>query len=278
MESLMTLLAETRLAPLQCVTWGHPATTGSLNMDYYLSSELMEPPGAEECYSEQLVRLPGIGVHYRKPMIPRPLIDARRSRFGLRDDSTVFLCCQSMFKYLPEHDDVFVRIAQAIPNAQFMFLQQNPEVGFSFGERLARAFGHAGLDFTKHCVIRPHLGRPDYSSLNLASDVYLDSMEWSGFNTTMEAVACGLPVVTLPGRFMRGLHSYAILTQLGVTETIAANKDEFVAIATRLGVDVEYRRSVVARMAERHSELYSDVRSVKAVEDFLEEAVRARLG
>ena len=31
-----------RLAPVQSVGWGHPVTTGSQNIDFYLSSELME--------------------------------------------------------------------------------------------------------------------------------------------------------------------------------------------------------------------------------------------
>jgi hypothetical protein len=31
-------------------------------------------------------------------------------------------------------------------------------------------------------------------------DVFLDTIEWSACNTTLEALAHGVPVVTLPGR------------------------------------------------------------------------------
>jgi hypothetical protein len=34
--------------------------------------------------------------------------------------------------------------------------------------------------------------------------LYLDTIGFSGFNTAMLAVECGLPVVTREGRFMRG--------------------------------------------------------------------------
>ncbi len=40
--------------------------------------------------------------------------------------------------------------------------------------------------------------------LNRCCDLFLDSVGWSGCNSTLEALACGLPVVTWPGELMRG--------------------------------------------------------------------------
>ena len=46
MDPMTYFLAFARLAPVQCVTWGHPVTTGVPNMDYFISSDLLEPlPG-----------------------------------------------------------------------------------------------------------------------------------------------------------------------------------------------------------------------------------------
>ncbi len=64
MDSLTYFLAISRLAPVQCVTWGHPVTTGIPNMDYFISSEFLEPPGAQDHYSEQLVLLKRLPVYY----------------------------------------------------------------------------------------------------------------------------------------------------------------------------------------------------------------------
>src|SRR5207302_339611 len=58
----MAMISTLRLAPVQCVAWAHPITTGSPEIDYYLSSESMEPDNGQDHYSERLVRLPGIGV------------------------------------------------------------------------------------------------------------------------------------------------------------------------------------------------------------------------
>jgi predicted O-linked N-acetylglucosamine transferase (SPINDLY family) len=93
----------------------------------------------------------------------------------------------------------------------------------------------------------------------------------------MEAIACGLPVVTLPGRFMRGRHSYAILTQLGITETIATGKDDYVDIAVRLGSDPNWRKQLGKSMSDGLSSLCSDKSSIVALEQFLRDAVGDKL-
>src|SRR5207247_8154977 len=57
LDPVTSTLAHSRLAPVQCVTWGHPVTTGIPTLDYFLSSELLEGEGAEQHYTENLVRL-----------------------------------------------------------------------------------------------------------------------------------------------------------------------------------------------------------------------------
>jgi protein O-GlcNAc transferase len=273
----MMAISTLRLAPVQCLAWAYPSTSGSPNMDYFLSGDLMEPPDGDRWYTEQLVRLPGIGVCYPKPVIPRVLLQRTRKDFGLSDDRIVYLCCQSSFKYLPQHDDLFPRIARANHSAQFAFLAMNDLVAHDLEERLERAFMAGGLKARDHCVMLPQCPPFDYWNLNLISDVFLDSLEWSGGVTTMEAVACGLPIVTLPGRFMRGRHSAGILTQLGVTDTIARDKDEYVEIARRLGRDRQWRTEITERMAARHARLYDDTTPVRALEDFYRTVVEERL-
>lgn len=269
----MMMMSGLRLAPVQCVAWAHPITSGSPTLDYYLSGDLMEPEDAQDHYSERLIRLPGLGVCYPKPIIPRPLLRKSRADFGLGEDRIVYLCCQSIFKYLPQHDDLFVRIAKRIPEAQFVFLALNEAVAKDFMTRLRRAFEAQGLEATDHCVILPLLGKFDYWNLNLVADVFLDSLEWSGGVTTLEAIACGLAPVTLPGRYMRGRHTYGILTQLGVTDTVAHDKDEYVEIAVRLGANRDWRTDVISRMKSNHARLYSDTKCVRALEDFFRSVV-----
>jgi protein O-GlcNAc transferase len=273
----MAQLAALRLAPFQCVAWDTPLTSGAPAMDYFLSSELMEPGDVSGHYSEELVRLPGVGVSFAKPVIPTMLFTKTRTDFGLREDAFVYLCCQSIFKYSPEQDELVARIAQRVPNAQFVFLITNELAGNDFKRRLESAFSAAGLRAEKYCVWLPEMDVLDYWNLLQLGDVSLDTLFWSGGVSTFEAIACGLPVVTLPGELMRARHYAAILSQLGVTETIARDATEYVAIAAVLGQDRDRRRSIVRKMETAYPALYSDPHNARALETFLLRVVRERL-
>jgi predicted O-linked N-acetylglucosamine transferase (SPINDLY family) len=108
----------------------------------------------------------------------------------------------------------------------------------------------------------------NYWNLYLVADVFLDSIDYSGFLTTTDAVACSLPVVTLPGRFHRGRQTYGILRQLGVTDTVASSKAEYVDLAVRLGKDLDWRDEIKRKMAAGQESLFLDTRSVRTLEEF----------
>ncbi|QHG15604.1 tetratricopeptide repeat protein [Nostoc sp. ATCC 53789] len=257
-------MAGLRLAPVQCTAWGHPVTTGLPTIDYFLSSELMEPENAQEHYSEKLIRLPNIGVSYPKPYIP-PVIKTR-SDFQLPDDAVIYLCCQAPFKYLPQYDFIFAKIAHRIPQAKFVFLR-----GTLLQPRLKRAFAAIGLNSEDYCVFLSIPERLDYLMINLLSDVYLDTFTWSGGNTSLEAIACNLPIVTCPGEFMRGRHSDSFLKMLGVTDTIAENEAEYIDIAVKLGLDQSWRGIIAEKMSQNHDRLFDDKACVVGLEAFYKE-------
>jgi predicted O-linked N-acetylglucosamine transferase (SPINDLY family) len=234
----------------------------------------MEPENAQEHYCEQLIRLPNIAFSYDKPSIP----DATKSRldFQLREDAVVYLSCQSLSKYLPQYDYIFPEIAQRVSSAQFAFISSHisSDITLAFQQRLQGAFVKFGLKMEDYCVIVPRQTRIGYLNLMLASDICLDTFRWSGGITTLDAIACDLPVVTCPGELMRGRHSYAILKMLGITQTLAKNEAEYIEIAVRLGLDSAWRDSLVQQMKQRHSYLYDDKVCVAALEEFYQRVVR----
>ncbi|MFN0318579.1 MAG: hypothetical protein ACKVQA_26430 [Burkholderiales bacterium] len=275
MCSTVDKIAALRLAPVQCLAWGHPITSGLPTIDYFLSSVLMEPEDGDSHYTEQLIRLPGIGIPYPKPTLPEAILS--REYFQLSNTDIVYLSCQSLYKYLPQFDFVFSAIASQIPRSKFVFIQSlhSPEVTKIFQNRLADAFAGYDLDWQCHCCFVSRLQSQEYFSLNLVSDIYLDTIEWSGGNTTLEAIACGLPIVTTPGTFMRGRHSSAMLQQMGIGDTIGKDISEYIAIAVRLGLDLQFRQQIKSMLQEQHPLLYDDRRGVLMLEELLEKWAKA---
>jgi predicted O-linked N-acetylglucosamine transferase (SPINDLY family) len=266
-------LAALRLAPVQCTSWGHPDTSGLPTIDYYLSSDLMEPEDGQEHYREKLVRLPNLSIYYEPVEVE--YVSPSRADYGLRDDCPLFICTQSLFKYLPQYDEVFPRIAKEVGNCQFAFLgyHRSPILGKRFLHRLETAFANFDLRMDDYVKMLPNLKPPYYRALNRLADVFLDSIGWSGCNSTIEALGCDLPVVTMPGRLMRGRHSHAILKMIGLDETEGRDMDEYVAIAARMVKEPEWRREVSEKIARTKHMAYRDTECIRALEEFLRQTV-----
>jgi predicted O-linked N-acetylglucosamine transferase (SPINDLY family) len=267
MEPNMLLPAALRLAPVQCQGLGHPITSGLPTIDWALSSALMEPEGGEAHYTERLEKLPNLSFCYGRGRIEG--LKGQADLRHLRRQSIVYLCTQNLGKLLPEHDVLFARILEAVPDSELWFLAR-PAAAITerFRERLSTLCQDRGIS-SERVVVHGRLSPSEFLALNRAADVYLDGIGWSGCNTTFEAIAMGLPVVTLPGDLMRKRHSFAMLKMMGITETVAASEDDYVDIAVRLGLDGAWRRHMGERMRERASLIYDDETPIRALESFL---------
>jgi predicted O-linked N-acetylglucosamine transferase (SPINDLY family) len=277
MDPMTLRLASLRLAPVQCASLGHPDTTGLPTMDYYLSSELMEPIDGDEHYTERLIRLPNLGFSY----IPFdvPFIEPNHETFGLRSGSVVYLCSHALFTHLPQYDFIYPHIARENPDCQFVFISDfRYLVTEQFHERLRRTFSQYNLNADDYIVILPRLSQEKYHALNCVADVFLDTIGWSANNSTFEAIACNLPIVTLPGNLMRQRHCAGILNMMGMKETIASSINEYIELAVRLAKDSDWRQQIATEIAEKKNCIYRDRACITALEDFFEKAVKEKLG
>ena len=275
MDLVTYQLATCRLAPVQCVSWGHPTTTGLPTIDYMLSSDLMEVANAQDHYTEKLIRLPHLGIYY--DMVTEPLPHTNTLKLELPFQALLtqpgrvrYLCCQTLPKYLPQYDCVWVEIAKKVPSAQFIFLTHSSRsLTERFIQRVSRAFAEARLNPQDFIVVMPPLSFDRYLALNGLADIYLDSIGWSGGNTTLEAVAYGLPVVTWPQELMRSRHAGAILARMGLAEYGSDSRESYVQQAVLLGLDSSYRQVYSSKIQQNKAILYQDKQSMSELEAFL---------
>ena len=273
MDALTPKLAALRLAPVQVASWGHPETTGLPTLDHYLSAERFESAGADAHYSESLVRLPGLGCCVA-PAAVRPVeqaADLDLTDIGVRADATLIVCGGTPFKYTPEHDAVLVRIAQQVPSAQFLFFRNAVAAPLNdrLAARLSAAFTAQGLDPAAHLVLAPWMERARFFGVLTQARLFLDTFGFSGFNTVMQAVECGLPIVTQRGEFLRGRLGSGILEHLGLDELVAADDDATVALAVRLACDAQASADLRLRLAARRESMYGDKAPIRALEQHL---------
>lgn len=250
MEPLSLSLAAAQVAPVQCTFWYHPVTSGLPTIQYFVSSDGMEPVGAEKHYSEELVRLPGIASCYSRPVLPEAL---SRKELGLPEQGPLLLSPQFLYKYLPQHDSVLARILKDVPDATLVLIAHHasPMLTRRFLLRLSQALAREGLELQRRVVVLPSLTHTRYLQVNMACDLLLDTFAWSGGRTTLEALACGRPVVSLPGALMRGRHTACMLGLLGLDTLIAKDEDDYVRIAVRLARDPAWRSELSSQIQAR---------------------------
>ena len=268
MTPVSRLLSLKRIAPCQFTAWGHPVTSGAAEMDFYLSSDLMEPADAQAHYTERLVRLPNLALYLEEPK-ERP---ASGKSFGLPEGRVLYGCLQSLFKYVPRYDSVYPQIAREVPDALFVFIEGlAPYMTEIFRHRLETAFAAEGLDASRHVLFLPRQSGRDFDHLMQQMDVNADSLGWSGGNTSLTSIAAAIPLVTMAGAFMRGRHSSAMFSMMGTEEFIAASPDGYVQKLIALGRDREKRQHWADMLSANAPKLYRDEAFVSAFDRFLKQ-------
>jgi protein O-GlcNAc transferase len=268
MDALTYTLAFSRMAPVQCATWGHPVTTGSPAIDYFLSSELLEAEGADAHYTEELVRLPTLGTYYHRPA--RPSGDGARARLGLSEQANVYACPQTLFKFHPDFDPILAGILRGDPNGVLVLIEGRVA---TWTELLRERFSRTMPDVQDRISWLRPLPREEFLNLLAVSDVALDPIGFGGGNTTYEALAVGTPVVTLPGELLRTRIARALYAKAGYTELVTESADEYIEKAVRLATDPEYASGVRGRIAEDCATLFEDDSEIRDLEEFLDEAL-----
>lgn len=272
MDAGTYLLTHSRLAPVQVTAWGHPDTTGLPTMDYFVSSALVEPQGADNHYTERLIKLS------RLPCVYRPATDtpatASRADLGLPVTGTLYACPQSLFKLHPDFDQILADIAAGDPDGTIVLAEGNAR---HWKDLLRARWADRHPSLLDRVIFHGNLRYDDFLTFLGQVDVMLDPPHFGGGGTMYEAMIVGTPVVTWLGGFMRGRFAASAYRQMGITAPpIAERLEDYAALALALGRDVSRRQALreeLTKAAREH--LFMDVSVAREYEHFFVEAVKA---
>ncbi|MBU3077327.1 tetratricopeptide repeat protein [Sphingomonas quercus] len=265
MDAATTALAALRLAPLQVAAWGHPITSGLPTIDLYMSGDLIEPADGDRHYREQLVRLPGTGVCTQPPS---KAVEAWGDP-GRQPGTVRFALCHQSTKFDPGDDALIVEIARRVGRCEMWLVASRKHrwASEAVSDRLARALRAGGIDPSQVLRQVPWLAPDAFAGFLEAMDVYLDCPSFSGYTTAHGALARGLPLITLEGQFMRQRLAAGLLRQIGITDTIASSRADY--------VDKAVAAAESCRAGEGAAGWRSRIRAAALLADGNREAVRA---
>jgi predicted O-linked N-acetylglucosamine transferase (SPINDLY family) len=224
----------------------HIATPGPVGLhaiDFKLTDEFAESPDAQDFLIERLLPVPGGVFPWRRYSPQAPM---RRDAAGTRSGAFVCGAFVSLMKLSPRCLRLWRTILERVPDAVIALSPPSPAWHAAYLRWL-----HAhGID-AERVLFVPHgsdeaAGLARYGVL----DVALDPMPCGNVNGTMEALAMGVPVVTLAGVRHGERLGNALLRRFGVTDTIAADEAAYVELVVRLARDSGWATDLRRRIVE----------------------------
>lgn len=263
-----------RLAPVQVTSWGIQVTSGIPNVDYYLSSDLVEAPEANEHYSEQLVRARTLLTYQQRVKAPDKC--KTRAEFGFSDDQHLYVCIQHLGKFHPDYDALLADILRRDPQGKVVGTEDPHGHG---AKKLRERWTRDIPDVADRIILLPRLPQAEYLSMLIAGNVLLDPMHFGGVSTTYDGLSLSKPIVTLPTRHHRGRYTAGCYARLGITRCVARDAEEYVQLAVDLGRDREKSDFISAQIRENSWRVFEDNESVREHERiFRELAAKGRAG
>ena len=104
--------------------WGHPITTGSKNVDYFISSKFMDGNNHAN-YSEKLVLLNGIGFNYKTDD------DLELIKNKIYKNNSFYIL-QSLLKFLPKYDHLIGVLLEQNKNSTISLLKDKEVISKNF--------------------------------------------------------------------------------------------------------------------------------------------------
>ena len=220
-------------------------TTAMSTIDFKLTDRHADVEGAPASDIEALLAMDGCVYPWRS-IEPAQGEVFRREALGIAADATVIGAFSAPLKLSQRCLATWRDVLTRLPAAVLAFSPVNPALRSTY----VRLVKGSGID-ARRIVFVPQ-GRDDAENQARYRlvDFVLDPMPYGGVNGTMEALAMGVPVVTLLGLRHAERSSYSILTNLGVADTIAHTGPEYVDIAMRLANDAGFMREVRGRIAQ----------------------------
>ena len=105
-------------------------------------------------------------------------------------------------------------------------------------------------------------------------DVSLDTRPFGGGNTSWQAIAAKIPMVTWSGKFLRGRYTTALYKLMSIEEPVVASGKEYVCRAVQFAKDYDFRQDVLERIDERSDLIFNDMTHVNALSQFILEKAK----
>jgi protein O-GlcNAc transferase len=221
-----------RAAPVQAAWINFVQTTGLKRMDYVLHADTMAAPGTAELFTETVVSMGEVIIPYRPhpnrpPVAPTP---------ALRQGYVTFGSFNHPAKLSDATVNAWARILKGRPGSRLL-LKYRYFIDPILQSVTCARFAAERVD-PNRIVFQGQSEGAEYLASYAQVDLFLDPSPCPGGTTTCDALAAGVPVLTLAGPDFYSRIGILCVRAAGLADLVADSWDDYVARALRLSADV----------------------------------------
>ncbi len=234
MFPLTMWLTNLRVAPLQLMALGHPATTHSHAIDYVVVEE--DYVGSDACFSEKLLKLPSDGMPYRPSAAAEGIQVIVKPR--LNPDVVQIAMCATTMKLNPKFLHTCARIVQECPvPVHFRFL-----IGQAQGLTYPNVQRVVAQYLGDHVTVYPHQNYVAYMDIIAGCDMFINPFPFGNTNGIIDTISAGLVGICKSGPEVHEHIDEGLFRRLGLPDwMIAQTEDDYVRAAVRLATNHQER-------------------------------------
>lgn len=236
------LLCNLRLAPVQAMSLGHPATSRSAAMDYIFMEE--DFFGDPACFSERVVALPARSL----PFVPPVHKEAAAAPPRKSDGIVRVAVPASVMKLNPVFLGALARIAQQaqLPVEYHFFCVAAVGVAKVYLQTVLRQV------LPGRCVVHPHQSYEGYAQGVGSCDLFVSPFPFGNTNGIVDCMRLGLPGVCMTGAEAHSHIDEGLFDRLGLPDWLVTKTvDDYCAAVVRLIDGKAERRSLVAQIRKQ---------------------------
>jgi len=233
-----------RPAKIQGSWLGYCGTTGIPEVDFIIGDKFVIPPEHEHHFTEHVVRLPS--CYLAADAATMSSADTRPPK--RRNDDFLFASFNNVNKLNNHIISMWSEILNGTATSKIVLKTASFHSKKS-RDALLQRFANFGVAADR-VICSPHLSRREHFEFIRTVDLVLDTYPYNGVTSTFEAIASGIPVLTLVGDRFVSRNGLSILSNAGLGELTCFSSQEYIEKAVKFAFDKKLSNEFYTKTAQ----------------------------
>ncbi|MDC2992231.1 tetratricopeptide repeat protein [Pelagibacteraceae bacterium] len=251
-----------RAAPSQISFLGYPGTTSLNFIDYIVADKVVIPEQNIKFFSENIIFMPN--SYY--PTNNKRLISSKifsRSDYNIPNDAFVFCSFNNSYKISPIEFNIWMEILSETTNTYLILLINQEEAK----QNLINQIKKSNIDLNRIKFFN-FITNSEHLSRHKIADLYLDTFNYNGHTSIVDALLSGLPVITKIGDSFTARVGASLIEAFNMKSLVTTSIKDYKELAIKISEDKILYKNLKKKVDENinSSALFDNEKYVKNLE------------